>query len=137
MRIIMSLLAIVLISTTLTGCAKLESAKSNHLHIEPYDLFSGNSQKFKPFLAPMSGAVKLQYQGTKRAMKINMELWQDGKKTKNMGSFGALTEEDRHGERLYEGDFITTMKEFKAISDKKAYYLITVAFTNQKGSISS
>jgi hypothetical protein len=54
---------------TLLECSKSPPNQHNLLVVKPFDLFAGESEKFKPFLGDMSGAIKLNYIGSKKSIK--------------------------------------------------------------------
>ncbi|WP_208414822.1 hypothetical protein [Paenibacillus castaneae] len=67
--------------------SKDEPAK---ITLTPVDLFKGEGAKFQPFLGPMTGAFKLRYEGNKPNASLDIDIWQNGKKTASSGSIGDL-----------------------------------------------
>lgn len=97
-----------LLGCALTGCISskspntVEKSDSNvaQMTVEPVDLFAGDAAKFKPFLGSMSGAFKLRYKGQKPQASLDLDLWEDGKKTSagSVGDFFFSTEDQTTGE---------------------------------------
>ncbi|MBH5320340.1 hypothetical protein I6N90_21340 [Paenibacillus sp. GSMTC-2017] len=84
------MMCVLIIALSLTGCAT-GSGKSTHeeaakITVTTVDLFKGDAEKFKPFLGNMSGSFKLNYKGTKPNAILDVELWENGKKSKSLGS---------------------------------------------------
>ncbi|MFS0869060.1 hypothetical protein AB3N00_03880 [Paenibacillus xylanilyticus] len=81
----------------LTGCSKEKTetitpdhSKPNRITLTPIDLSQGEAARFKPFLGMMSGAFKLAYEGSKPYARLDMDIWENGKKVDSAGSIGDL-----------------------------------------------
>lgn len=86
------LASLLFIMCFLVGCTAEPSSKvkPTTIKLTPVDLFQGSGEKFKPFLGPMSGAFKLRYAGNKPNVRIDIDIWENGKKVSNAGSIGDL-----------------------------------------------
>lgn len=65
-------------------------SKSAKIKLTPVDLFQGEAAKFKLFLGPMSGAFKLEYEGSKPNASLDIDIWKNGQKVDSAGSIGDL-----------------------------------------------
>lgn len=83
----------------ISGCTSLfesdtpvieQSEKPTEITLTPVDLFEGDAAKFKLFLGSMSGAFKLRYEGNKPTVKLDIDIWRNGKKVSSSGSIGDL-----------------------------------------------
>lgn len=82
-----------------SGCTQLfetdmsepeQSKGPAEITLTPVDVFKGDGAKFQPFLGAMSGAFKLSYEGNKPNAKLDIDIWQNGKKVASAGSIGDL-----------------------------------------------
>lgn len=82
-----------------SGCAPLFKSKTpepdasdepTKITLTPVDLFKGDAAKFRPFLGMMSGGFQLRYEGKKPNAKLDIDIWENGKKTASYGSIGDL-----------------------------------------------
>lgn len=131
---------VLLLSVTVFACSKSNVNKIAVLNVKPTDLFTGEAKKFQPFLGLMSGAVKLKYHGSKKTIKAEIEIWENGTKKDTFSSFGgSLNEVLRNGYYNYDGEIIISVK--KQNDDKKdikkTRYILTCAFIDQNGSSSN
>ncbi|MCM3782415.1 hypothetical protein M3231_05485 [Neobacillus mesonae] len=60
------------------------------LVLTPIDLSQGESAKFRPFLGMMSGSFKLEYKGSKPNARLDMDIWENGRRVDTNGSIGDL-----------------------------------------------
>jgi hypothetical protein len=100
-----------------SGCTQLfesdtseQSKKPTEITLTPIDLFKGDGAKFRHFLGSMSGAFKLHYEGTKPNAKLDIDIWQHGKKVASSGSIGDLffsSDESREVEVIMSIDKIS------------------------------
>lgn len=109
--------------------------EENMLHVEPVDLFAGEASKFKPFLGLMSGAVKLKYTGNKQEINAEVELWENGVKTKTVGKVGTMIQDSQEGKKVFEGEFIVSIREVN-LDGSKPQYEITSSIADKDGSSS-
>ncbi|MGC5326541.1 hypothetical protein [Brevibacillus sp. SYSU BS000544] len=110
--------------------------EENMLHIEPIDLFAGEAAKFKPFLGTMAGAVKLKYTGDKKEIQAEVELWENGVRTKTLGSVGSLIQGSQEGKQSFEGEFIVSIKK-EQVNENKPHFEVTSAIVDKDGSTAS
>lgn len=130
---------IIIFTIILSGCFSSDSNKQDRLQVKTVELFAGDAKKFQPFLGATSGAIKLNYTGSKQAIRADLEIWENGAKKETMSSFmGALISESTHGDRVFDGEFIIAVKQQNDIDNaNKTRFKITSAFIQQSGSVSS
>ncbi|OMF24160.1 hypothetical protein BK133_23385 [Paenibacillus sp. FSL H8-0548] len=123
----------------LSGCLNTDSNKPNMLQVKEVDLFAGDAKKFQPFLGAMSGAIKINYTGSKQSIRADLEIWENGVKKETLSSFmGTLISESKRGDRVFDGEFIISVKQQNEMDNaNKTRFKITSAFIDQGGSISS
>lgn len=110
--------------------------KENMLHVEPTDLFAGEAGKFRPFLGTMAGAVKLKYTGSKKEIHAEVELWENGARTKALGSVGSMIQGPQEGKQAFEGEFIVSIKK-EQVNENKPHFEVTSAIVDKDGSTAS
>ena len=67
-----------------------ENLEPASIKLTPIDLFDGEAGKFKNFLGSMSGAIKLEYEGSKPNASLDIDIWENGRKVDTAGSIGDL-----------------------------------------------
>ncbi|WP_200759839.1 hypothetical protein [Effusibacillus dendaii] len=101
------------------------------------NLLEGEAVKFKPFMGLHSGGVHLRYQGKKSKIQAEMEVWENGVKTKTAGMLSQSILERGTDTGKYAGDFIFSVKEEKNEKDTNGKYQITYGFVDKNGYSSS
>jgi hypothetical protein len=129
----------------LSGCSNSILPSSIHtptapptgtLSITPTDLFAGEGAKFKPFMGSMSGAVQLKYEGSQRQMKSEIEIWENGAKTKTIAEMNTNIWDDQKSKGTFDGEFAVSVKD-ENLDGKTPQYAVTSAFIMGQGSSSS
>jgi uncharacterized protein YrzB (UPF0473 family) len=138
MRRMLIICFVIVLSTTLFGCAKSKQNKLALLNVKPFELFSGDAKKFQPFLGAMSGAIKLKYKGNKRYIKTSIEIWENGTKKETLNSFGgSIIQMSKSGDHIFDGEFVISVKKQNDTANaNKTRYAVTSAFIDQNGSSS-
>jgi hypothetical protein len=125
----------------LCACGIQETVKPATLRVEPVDLFAGDAKKFQPFLGEMSGSVKLKYDGEKKVLRATAEIWENGRKTKELGSIGSSILNTDENSKKFEGEFIVSLKnqqsDAQSGSEARTSYTATVSFYQYDGSSST
>ncbi len=101
-RYIPMMLTLAALLLVLSGCT---GNSTKPLAVESIELFEGDAVKFRPFLGGMSGAIKLDYTGSKTDMKIDLEEWENGVKKANAGGMSDLLF-NRRGTEKYKSEII-------------------------------
>lgn len=105
MRNMQKLILIMILLLSLTGCMSDSEAEdisheikngSDQITLTPLDLFEGENAKFEPFLGAMSGSFKLRYEGITPNAKLEVELWEHGKKVSSLGSVNDIFSSSNH-----------------------------------------
>jgi len=102
------------------------------LDVQPVDLFAGDAEKFKPFLGAEAGAVKMEYEGSKTNMKVETEIWKNGKKVQTAQSMVSNIE-DGEGKGKFKGEFIISAQQEQGTDENFQYDLNLVLFQQGKG----
>jgi hypothetical protein len=110
--------------------------QTGYLTVSPVNLFDGDAAKFRAFLGPMSGAVKLKYKGNKPKMKLVVEVWQNGIKAQTVGEMTGDISRQTPNVGGFDGEFAISVKE-RNNDGKKPHYMITAALLDGTGSTSS
>jgi hypothetical protein len=121
--------------TQLSGSEPLEPEQRKgpaEVTLTPVDLFKGDGAKFKPFLGAMSGAFKLRYEGNKPNAKLDIDIWQNGKKVASSGSIGDLFLGSDVRES-HEVEVIISMDVF-AVQGQEEFNTIKVSTIHDSGS---
>jgi hypothetical protein len=59
----------------------------------------------------MSGAIKLKYKGSKKSIKENIEIWENGTKKETLNSVGgSLIQSSKSGDYVFDGEFLISVK---------------------------
>jgi hypothetical protein len=138
MRRIFVFCFVIVLSTSLFGCSKSNANKLATLNVKPFDLFSGDAKKFQTFLGSMSGAIKLKYKGSKKSIKVSVEIWENGTKKETLDSFGgSIFQISKSGENIFDGEYVISVKKQNDITNtNKTRYAVTSAFIDKNGSTS-
>jgi len=102
------------------------------LSVTPVDLFAGDAEKFKPFLGSEAGAVKLEYEGSKTKIKVETEIWENGKKVQTVQTMASnIRDMDKQGN--FNGEFIISAQQEQGTDENFQYDLNLVLFQQGKG----
>ncbi|WP_138753114.1 hypothetical protein [Paenibacillus sinopodophylli] len=123
------------IALLMSGCTQLlESETTNtnsnkepaEITLKPIDLFKGAGAKFQPFLGSMSGAFELHYEGKKPNARLDIDLWENGKKVSSYGSIGDLffSSEDDKSQKV---EIIIAMDPTTSNEDEDPFTITKVA----------
>lgn len=116
------------------ACTPIEKTPAAPLQIAPLDLFAGEAQKFKPFLGLMSGAVQVKYRGEGDVLRIDLEVWEDGKLSHSLGSSDYMLKQ-QEGDNQFDGEAIFSVQSLpdQAQPANKTSYQVTTALTSESG----
>jgi hypothetical protein len=86
----------------------------------------------------MSGAIKLKYKGSKKSIKVSVEIWENGAKKETLDSFGgSIFQISKNGENIFDGEYVISVKKQNDITNaNKTRYAVTSAFIDKNGSTS-
>ena len=125
----------------LTGCyaendAVEPSSKTEPamITLTPVDLFEGESAKFKPFLGSMTGSFKLAYEGDKPNARLDIDIWENGRKVDSAGSVYDLFSGPNESVREQGIEIIISIETHQSVDGKDAFNTIKVAVANKAGS---
>jgi hypothetical protein len=105
--------------------------KQGYLEISPVNLFTGEEAKYKPFMGEHVGDVHIRYEGKKSKLQVDIEIWENGAKTKTIGWLATpILNESTHTGK-FDGDLLFSAKK----GTNK--YQITYAIADKNGSVSS
>lgn len=127
-QIVLFPLLLLMVASVLMGCTIIndnEPEKST-LTVTPFDLFEGESERFKPVLGDYAGAVKVDYTGEKADFRIKTEVWENGEKTEDVGGLLGDIAHNHSSEIIV---VITTIDVY----EDESYYKIKVS-QNEEGS---
>ncbi|MBP1933838.1 hypothetical protein [Ammoniphilus resinae] len=131
----------ILLFLFITACATNEKSSplpqpaptdTGVLYVAPVDLFSGDAKKFEAFLGSDAGAVALEYEGPKTNMKVETEIWENGKKVQTVQSMVSNIEEGE-GKGKFKGEFIISAQQVQGMDENFEYDLNLVLFQQEKG----
>lgn len=109
---------IVLFTVLFVGCQQqAENSKETtpeQLQIKPGELFEGELKKIEPHLGFVgSGLVEVAYNGSKKYLQTDYEIWEDGQLKERVGRFSSLI-----GHK-FDGNISITLEE--AAKNDKSY----------------
>ncbi|WP_141499851.1 hypothetical protein [Paenibacillus luteus] len=139
MKFLRMVCSVIMLLVVLSGCSEASSEKSGVLTVKPFELFEGDAKRYQPFLGSMSGAVKLNYKGTKSNVRVSMEVWENGAlKEPEQSSLSSALQQSQNGDRVMDGELVVSVKQqTDEITPKKTKYNVTVALNDQGGTSST
>ena len=102
--------------------------------LTPVDLFEGDSAKFMPFLGSMTGSFKLTYEGDKPKARMDIDIWENGRKVDSAGSVYDLFSGQDETVRDQGIEIIISIETHQSMDGKDAFNTIKVAVADKAGS---
>ncbi|KKO55424.1 hypothetical protein [Paenibacillus sp. DMB20] len=132
---------ILIVLFILTGCfserkemiSPGNNPKSAKIKLTPVDLFQGEAAKFKLFLGAMSGAFKLEYEGSKPNASLDIDIWKNGQKVDSAGSIGDLFYSSDEQKSSNEVEVVISV-ETVSIEGQNEFSMIKVSTVDHSGS---
>lgn len=139
MKILQTVCSVIILLVIVSGCSGASSEERGVLNVKSFELFEGDAKRYQPFLGSMSGAVKLNYKGTKSNVRVSMEVWENGAlKEPAQSSLSSAIQQSQNGDRVMDGELIVSVKQqADETTPQKTQYSMTVALNDQGGTSST
>lgn len=81
------------------GCSiDTSQIEENSVHIEPSNLFQGDTERLKPHLGIIGGLVKVSISGSNKSIFTRYEIWENGELKSSHASFSTPVKNNFNGE---------------------------------------
>jgi hypothetical protein len=139
LKILQTVCSVIILLVIVSGCSGASSEERGVLTVKSFELFEGDDKRYQPFLGAMSGAVKLNYIGTRSNVRVSMEVWENGELTEpEQSSLSSAIQQSQNGDRVMDGELVVSVKQqADEATSKQTKYNVTVALIDQGGTRSS
>lgn len=98
----------------------------NQIEISPAEVFEGDAIKLKPHLGLTTGAVGIQYHGSKNFISTSYEIWERGKLKQHFPGMSSMIQTPFNGE-------VSISLQDPSFESKNQRYKVTVVVSSENG----